>query len=604
MSDFDIGAERLNGEPAAVIRAALARVLASDAFRAAPQLSAFLAFIVERAVAGRAAELKGYTIAVEAFGRSADFDPQSDPIVRVEAGRLRRALAQYYAGEGIADPVRMTIPVGAYVPAFEQLDMRAADASGWHSKASEVPAEPPHEAADGHSSSAVIAEPVVERRISRRWPILAGLALCIALLPLAAWYGGLFQRQTGMGMGVGVGVAALPASGSAAAGDATVPDARPLEPTVVALAIPEYPDDPKLAFLARRFSNFLVDALSRFDDLVTVKMPSAGQALPTEADYVFEMSGQVIEGTMESFGRLRSVRDGRIVWSASSTRPLRSEDPELAIVARRLATRLAEPFGIIHADIRQNPGPGPMPCIYRAIDFRRMMAQADHLAARTCLLALIRRDPTFYPAWAQLSFLSLFEYNFGFNALPEPPLERALSEALTAVRLAPSSARAQQVLMIALFARGATEEALKAGRQAMARNPNDSDVIATLGARYIQLNRPAEGLPLVEKAIEVSIGRPPSYDFFAMLGAHLLGARKLARGYGEFLGVSSHPYALLGRALMAADKGAADDKAEALAGLRVHHPAFAADPRLWLQRRGFGNAVIDRMLSDLALAGH
>ena len=603
MADVDAEAERLDGEPEAVIRFALARVLASDAFRAAPQLSAFLGFIVERAVAGRGAELKGYTIAVEAFGRSADFDPQSDPIVRVEAGRLRRALAQYYAGDGSADPVRITIPVGAYVPAFERLDGRSVDAAAWRSLAAEVAADTPAGLTPAPAAPA-FGEAAAERRVSWRWPIIAALALCIALLPLAAWYGGLFQRQPGMSVGMSAGVAAVPPVGSAAAGAVAAPEPRPLEPTVLILAIPEFRDDPQLALLARRFSNFLVDALSRFDDLVTVKLPLAGQALPPEADYVFEMSGQVIEGTMESFGRLRSVRDGRIVWSASSTRPLRAEDPELATVARRLATRLAEPFGIIHADIRQNPDSGPMPCIYKAIDFRRMMAQADHLAARTCLQALIRQDPTFYPAWAQLSFLSLFEFNFGFNSLPEPPLERALSEALTAVRLAPSSARAQQVLMVALFARGATEEALRAGRQAMARNPNDSDIIATLGARYIQLNRPAEGLPLIEKAIAVSAGRPPSYDFFAMLGAHLLGARKVARGYGEFLGVSSHPYVLLGRALMAADKGNGEEKAEALAGLRVHHPAFVADPRLWLQRRGFCDEVIDRMLSDLALAGH
>ena len=89
---------RLDVRAAAIIRAGLDRVLVSDAFRAAPQLSAFLSFVVERTVEGRAAELKGYTIAVEGLGRPADFNPQLDPIVRVEAGRLRRA---YLKGLGM-----------------------------------------------------------------------------------------------------------------------------------------------------------------------------------------------------------------------------------------------------------------------------------------------------------------------------------------------------------------------------------------------------------------------------------------------------------------------------------------------------------------------
>src|SRR5689334_22189336 len=81
------------------VQAALARILASESFRTSPQLGAFLRFVVEAALGGRAASLKGYTIGVEALGRDTGFDPQLDPIVRVEATRLRRALERYYASE-------------------------------------------------------------------------------------------------------------------------------------------------------------------------------------------------------------------------------------------------------------------------------------------------------------------------------------------------------------------------------------------------------------------------------------------------------------------------------------------------------------------------
>lgn len=100
------------GPPA--IRDAVARICDSRAFRSAPSLQAFLRFVVERTVAGDAASIKAYTVAVEALGRPPDFDPTSDAIVRVAAGRLRNALKQYYEHED--QPVVISLPVGSYVP--------------------------------------------------------------------------------------------------------------------------------------------------------------------------------------------------------------------------------------------------------------------------------------------------------------------------------------------------------------------------------------------------------------------------------------------------------------------------------------------------------
>ena len=99
-------------------RDALARVTGSAQLRPMSQLAAFLNFIVLRTLEGREKEIKGYTIAVEALGRPESFDPLIDPIVRVEAGRLRKALADYYAGPGRDDPVRIEVPRGSYVPRF------------------------------------------------------------------------------------------------------------------------------------------------------------------------------------------------------------------------------------------------------------------------------------------------------------------------------------------------------------------------------------------------------------------------------------------------------------------------------------------------------
>ncbi|MEM9632810.1 MAG: hypothetical protein AAGA50_15880 [Pseudomonadota bacterium] len=103
-----------------LIKAALNNALASAEFQSAPQLRAFLEFVVDATLSKSREKIKGYTIAVEALGRSEDFNPVTDPIVRVEAARLRRRLDKYYAGSGANDPVRITIPKGSYTPQFSE----------------------------------------------------------------------------------------------------------------------------------------------------------------------------------------------------------------------------------------------------------------------------------------------------------------------------------------------------------------------------------------------------------------------------------------------------------------------------------------------------
>lgn len=101
------------------VRAALGNALESPEFRSAPQLRSFLDFVVCAALEERREKIKGYTIAVEALGRPQDFNPVTDPIVRVEAARLRRRLARYYSGSGARERVRIIIPKGSYAPEFE-----------------------------------------------------------------------------------------------------------------------------------------------------------------------------------------------------------------------------------------------------------------------------------------------------------------------------------------------------------------------------------------------------------------------------------------------------------------------------------------------------
>ena len=104
------------------VREHLDRILASPTFQQGDRLKRFLKFIVLEAVAGRRHELKEYVIGVQVFGKEESFDPRTDPIVRVQARRLRAKLVRYYREEGRADETVIELPKGGYAPVFKQRD--------------------------------------------------------------------------------------------------------------------------------------------------------------------------------------------------------------------------------------------------------------------------------------------------------------------------------------------------------------------------------------------------------------------------------------------------------------------------------------------------
>ena len=108
----------LGEQEKAAIKAELDRILASKLFINAKRLRSMLSYVVGESLQGRGDRIKAFSIAQEVFGRNADFDQQRDPIVRVEASRLRKCLSEYYETDGSASRVRIDIPKGGYAPTF------------------------------------------------------------------------------------------------------------------------------------------------------------------------------------------------------------------------------------------------------------------------------------------------------------------------------------------------------------------------------------------------------------------------------------------------------------------------------------------------------
>lgn len=116
-------AARTTGEDSsAAVRRHLDRILASATFQQVDRLKRFLSFIVLEAVAGRSDQLKEYVVGVQVFGKESSFDPRTDPVVRVQARRLRARLQRYYHDEGQADDVVIELPKGGYAPVFKRRD--------------------------------------------------------------------------------------------------------------------------------------------------------------------------------------------------------------------------------------------------------------------------------------------------------------------------------------------------------------------------------------------------------------------------------------------------------------------------------------------------
>ena len=113
------------------------KILDSQTFKESSNLKRFLEFVVTETIFGKGSQLKQYTIAVNAFDRDANFDSQKDPIVRIQAGRLRQLLTFFYLNEGSNDPIIIEIPKGTYIPQFSSVQRLSS------SKNSSIPHNPP-----------------------------------------------------------------------------------------------------------------------------------------------------------------------------------------------------------------------------------------------------------------------------------------------------------------------------------------------------------------------------------------------------------------------------------------------------------------------------
>jgi tetratricopeptide (TPR) repeat protein len=558
------------------IRAELTRVTASDVFNASPQLVSFLTFIVEAALAGKSDRLKGYVIAVEVLRRDVNFDPQLDPIVRVEATRLRRALARYYSGPGAADEVLIEIPLGGYVPAFTRR-------------------LPPRAETEAPSRRAVERTPPWRKVLPWRRIGIAALLVAAALAAIVVWRGGM-NRPLVAESGPASGVAPAPYSGNGL-------------PTLLVNKFDTVGTPGAQSISAGALRAKLTDAFSRFDSINVTSELAPDQT----ADYA--LNGLVeyqADGSALVSLRLRDVAEGLEAWS-------RTFDPigagqghtaaENALVLE-LASSLMQPFGVLrsreHNKYLANPGGDPHPrCLLLAADSLRSFDLAEHTAARTCLERLTATDKGFAEGFSYLAILLNREYVYGFGADAADPrvLDQALALARRGIELSPASARAYQVLSTVLFSRGDTKEAFAAVERAIALNPYDLVILGEYGGRLVMAGEIDRGLKILAQAAEHGTVRPSWHHFYLFLGNYISGNFAEAGFQADQMANDAYPHGLAARALIASHNGDVARKQRALRLLVGLRPAWRDDARGELARLISDKDMVERLARDLEAAG-
>ena len=483
---------------AADVREELERILGSPGFEASARNRRFLEYIVEETLAGRGDRLKGVSIAIDVFGRDATIDPEHDPVVRVEAAKLRRRLERYYLSAGREDPIRIDIPKGGYVPTFEQHASRSPDAA----------------APVGALAAAAAAPPALPVARSRWYWRTAAVLVPLSLGTLG-WLGADLL---------------VPNSRSASSEDAAT--ALPPGPKVAVLPFSNLSGDPGQAYFAEGITDQIVTDLARFNALFVLSLESTAkyqeqaadpQRLNRElgVDYLLDGSIRRDSDTIRLATRLVDAASGRIIWSQTyrdQLTPANVFDIQEDL-SQQVSVIVASNYGMIAeanlAGARHRPSTAfaAYDCVLRYYHYQRSFDRQEHARVRACLEHAVELDPDYSDAWALLANIYAQEHRFGYNPRPElyDSYERSLAAAYRAVEIDPRNPTAQLMLANALFDRHDLVGFRAAGERAIALNPNDPEPLAHYGMRLTYIGEWERGVALVTKAIALNPEHPQWY---------------------------------------------------------------------------------------------
>ncbi|TPL60068.1 hypothetical protein FJ942_05665 [Mesorhizobium sp. B2-4-2] len=581
--------------PAApAVRETLERLLASETFGRSERARKLLRYLVEREQAGEADRLKGFSIAMDVFGKDGDFDPSTDAVVRVQAGRLRELLQHYFANEGIAEPVRIAIPRGGYVPAYELNAIRLPQAAEAASHAEPIASLPEQSgAADDAAPMAALLGQVpaaglsVTRHLRFFW---------IAIAVVIAMLGVLILRQGG---------GALLAGGDIPATFETAGETGSITPSPMVEALP-------LVYIALRANTpnasrvaaSLRAGLSGFDTIDFIGRNTVNKADPVAdaTSFIFDILPGPDAGDVTI--ELQSLASGRVLLS----RNLTAADSAPTVVEDRISGILSAALpasGTIYNYIEQSGAEtGLTQCLLLNDKYYLDQNARTHETAYRCLEALANSGAKSSLVYSELASLHLEAVTDHYAYPPDATIEKAMTFAHRAVQMGPTSPYAHRSYGYINSRLGNADEALRWMRKAHDLNPYDLAMAAAYGYGLVFAGRYAEGTPLLAHAVDASSGHPTWWDFGLFAGELMLGDTSKAAIASSALRTTAAKSHYLAARLIGAKIAGRDNQARRLLDeLITEFPKFAANPRATFIDRKYPADLTERLVDALRAAG-
>ncbi len=492
-------ADRSQPDPDA-IREQLARILRSGPFHQSQRRQRFLQYLVNEALAGRGDRLKGYAIAVEVFDRPSTFDPLVDPVVRIEAARLRDKLREYYDTEGRADPVRIALPKGSYTPHIEirQVAEEAAPRLDAPEAAAPVPAPEGERRLDGE------CEPVARHsaRATRGWMRLGLLAGAVLLIAATSFWGGRGWNLR-----------------------PPLPD----KPSIAVLPFDNIGHDARWERFADGITEDIIADLSHSKDLIVIARNSTEvyKGMPADIRQVGRDLNvkYVLEGSIQSIGerirvtaQLVEAASGSHVWSERYDR--HAEDlfaVQNEVTQRIAATLIGYQGAVAEAErrlLRRKP-----PASLTAYDTYLWGIEAKHRVTKESLIeaeTLFRRaieiDPQFARAYCGLATVQYYLIDLGLAPSVGDAVRKMTEAAENAVKLDPNDGLTHQVLGMAYAYQGKPEQSLAELNRAEALAPSDADLLLVIAWSLPAFGESARAVSLAERALKLNPRYPDWYN--------------------------------------------------------------------------------------------
>jgi TolB-like protein len=483
------------------IREQLDRILKSGPFHQSRRRQRFLEYVVNETLAGRSDRLKGYNVALEVFDRPQTFDPILDPIVRIEATRLREKLREYYGAEGQGDPIWIDLPKGTYAP---QIEFRQRATPGPR------PDRPDATTLDRRLDR--LQGPVATQPRFRKTPLgfLAAsiVAVLLVLAGLSTW------RWLN---------SFTPISEKA---------------SIAVLPFESIGNDPKWDRFADGITEDIVTDLSHSRDLFVVARNSTEvyKGKPADVRTVGRDLGvrYVLEGSIQPFGdqirvtaQLVDARTGGHVWSDRYDRPATELFKVQSDVTEKIAATLTGYEGAVaeaeRSLIRRKP-----PRDLTAYETYLLGMEAKHKVTKEGLdegERLFRKaleiDPELARAYVGLAYIYEYRIDLGLGTSVADNLTKLEEVARNAVRLDPNDGETQLVLGDAFAYQGMADHALEQYAKAEALAPNTADLLILIAWHLPQLGQPDRAVELTEKALKLN----PNYPYWYSGGAGRIRTR-------------------------------------------------------------------------------